>query len=298
MREEYNSMTERGFDGPVKIGDGHDDDQKAVEQYQIPEVRDFPRQQTAADFAEIALDEGRVPIDDEEDEKKGFSRRKMIIAGLAAAVGIAAGGAFAVKAMNSNEGNNLPPENTPGNSAPQVPGQTESSAPEMELTAETVEFTVDGQTYTGVNGVIGALGQKLFKDNVANPKPLTEVEGKAMLANYMEAVKNAANMKVESGGEALLKEATDKLLFQEGTNPALKGLVHKIQDEGLKVTSVERPGLFGAPDAKYVQGQAYLNVENALGEKTQFYVSGAFFNDYGIYHADGNVSRVEEVTSK
>jgi len=302
------AMNERKGLFPTQTGEHPDT--TVYEQKSVPQpVEDYhvPEQAVGNPVEERALDalrKGEVPTGADIKDKKKFSRRALIGGSLAAVV-LAAGTTIGVKALGPNEGgNNLPPENAPGTSAPQVPGQTETvtTTPEKEITAETVPFTVNGKEVIGVNTMTGIAAElQVTRPNDPKLPAPSEAEGMQYLKGWLHGLQEVANMPITAENEKFVAAADQAVLYHEGTTGAVQQFIHRIQTqpEREKITSIEMPkSLFGKPDKVNVaQAQAYVTTQDATGKQRRYYVSVALEAQWGVVKV-GNTNRVELVEPK
>ena len=298
-------MNERKGLFPTQTGEHPDQipyEQGAVEDYRVPEQA---HGNSVEERVVDAIKKGEVPTGDDVKEKKKLSGRA-VIGGALAVVGLAAAATFGVKAMGPSEGNNnLPPENAPGTSAPQAPGQTETATttPEKEeITDKTVSFTVNGKEVIGVNTMTGIAAElQVTRPNDPNLPAPSEAEGMQYLKGWFHGLQEVANMPITAENEKFVAAADQAVLYHEGTSGAVQQFIHRIQTQPERetITSIEMPkSLFGKPDKVNVaQAQAYMTTQDATGKQRRYYVSVALEAQWGVVKV-GNTSRVELVEPK
>ncbi len=266
--------------------------------YQIPEQNGFQgdltehlgrdRAQELVDRTAARMEAGDVP---DEDEARGFwTKTKVAVAAGATAV-VAAGAIFGASLARKDSSEAAPTGNTePSVSAPANPGpaETAASTPEQkEVTRETAEFNYNGETITGVDNLI--IKYAVIRDNVENPPALTMEQGTELSRQFFNTMQVAANMTTDPESKPFQAEATQYLLFKQGENGALQGLISEIQDSGAKITSVDVMGPAGKPEKGEVMvvGQGTLTVQERDGTEKKYFVVVPLDNDSGLIHTTG-----------
>ena len=237
---------------------------------------------------------GHIALDPTKEKKSNKKRNAIIAAVTGTAVAAAGAIGFGVLGDKRTDDNQTaPPQDGTVATAPEKPGETTTSTPEKEVTADTVELRVNGQTYIGIDDFYAKNG--LFKENNPDLPLPTQAESEALWSSWVNVLQTGINVETgpDAKSESFADQAVQKLLFVEGEDNALSQLVAETRDRGAKVIGIEKIGFnfptFKPDERNPASGSAILLIQEKDGSVNKYHLTGALIDDYGVLHSDPEV---------